>query len=64
MAARRQRHRDGMARLKQGGEGRMLGRRTELTAIRSSGEEFPVELAITPSSDASGEIFVGYLRGG
>jgi signal transduction histidine kinase len=51
-----------MARLKQGGEGRMLGRRTELTASRSSGEEFPVELAITPSSDASGEIFVGYLR--
>ena len=42
----RDRHRQGLAEYLATGVTKVLGRRVELTAIRASGEEFPVELAI------------------
>jgi diguanylate cyclase (GGDEF)-like protein/PAS domain S-box-containing protein len=44
----REAHREGMARFLATGEERLLGRRVEIAAIRRTGEEFPVELAVTP----------------
>ncbi|MDP9382779.1 MAG: PAS domain S-box protein, partial [Chloroflexota bacterium] len=43
----RQRHRQGLAKYLGTGEGVVIGRRIEITAMRSDGSEFPVELAIT-----------------
>ncbi len=36
--------------------------RVELSALRKSGEEFPVELNITSVESANGELFIAYLR--
>jgi len=36
--------------------------RVELSALRKSGEEFPVELNITSAQSATGELFIAYLR--
>ncbi|MEM7213147.1 MAG: response regulator [Pseudomonadota bacterium] len=36
--------------------------RVELSALRKSGEEFPVELNITSVDSAEGELFIAYLR--
>lgn len=36
--------------------------RVELSALRKSGEEFPVELNITSVQSAEGELFIAYLR--
>lgn len=36
--------------------------RVELSALRKSGEEFPVELNITSVQSADGELFIAYLR--
>ena len=60
--ALRDEHRSGFARYLATGEGRVLGRRLELTAVRSNGEEFPVELAITRISGKGKPIFTGHLR--
>jgi PAS domain S-box-containing protein len=43
-------------------EGPVLGRRIEITALRRSGDEFPVELAISPVHEQDGVFFVGCLR--
>jgi PAS domain S-box-containing protein len=55
-------HRAGLRRYVETGQGKMLGRRLELTAMRSDGSEFPVELAITRIGDDSPPTFSGYLR--
>ena len=60
--ALREAHRSGLARYLATGEGRVLGHRLELTAVRSNGEEFPVELAITRISGKGNAIFTGHLR--
>ena len=44
----RQAHHQGMARYLESGEGPVLGNRIEITAMRCGGEEFPIEMAITP----------------
>ena len=44
----REAHRRGLARFLETGAEHVLNRRTEVTAMRRSGEEFAVELAITP----------------
>jgi PAS domain S-box-containing protein len=44
--AQRDAHRRGLARYVATGKSQMMGRRIELTAMRSDGTEFPVELAI------------------
>jgi len=60
--ALRESHRKGMARYLETGEQHVLNRQLELTAMRSDGSEFPVELAITATGDVDHPIFTGYLR--
>ncbi|MDH4065151.1 MAG: response regulator, partial [Acidobacteriota bacterium] len=55
-------HRRGLARVVAGQGSAILGRRLELTALRSDGTELPVELAITRVERAGPPLFVGYLR--
>ena len=44
----RQAHQRGLARFLETGEGPVLNKRIEITALRRDGTEFPIELAITP----------------
>jgi hypothetical protein len=60
--ALREAHRKGLARYLASGAGPILGRRLELTAIRKSGDEFPVELTISPVSVDGVQLFRGQLR--
>lgn len=55
-------HNAGMAHYRDTGEGPVLGKRIELTALRKSGEEFPIELAINAVEQESGTVFVAYVR--
>jgi PAS domain S-box-containing protein len=55
-------HRRGMAHYHQTGEGPVLGKRIEVTAMRSDGSEFPIELAIARSNQSGAPIFTAYLR--
>jgi diguanylate cyclase (GGDEF)-like protein/PAS domain S-box-containing protein len=58
----RDRHRKGMARYLLTGESRVAGRRIEVTAMRSDGSEFPVELAIQPIPQGGRPAFAAYIR--
>ena len=58
----RESHRRGLEKFLLTGRGQVIGRRIEIFALRKSGEEFPVELAISPIHEAGGVIFVGCLR--
>ena len=58
----REAHRRGMARYLATGEGPVLGRRFEITALRADGTEFPVELAITPISADGPPMFTAHVR--
>ena len=60
--ALRERHRHGLARYLATGEGPVIGKRIELTAMRSDRTEFPVELAITRIDSAGEPAFTGHLR--
>jgi PAS domain S-box-containing protein len=60
--ALRERHRQGFARYLATGETRVLGRRIEMTAVRSDGSAFPTELAITRIPLDGPPSFTGYLR--
>ncbi len=55
-------HRRGLAHYLATGDGPVLGKRIELTAIRSDGAEFPVELAITVIRVGEHPEFTAYLR--
>lgn len=58
----REMHRQGMAKYLKTGSGPVLGKRMELSAIRSDGKEFPVELSII-ALELNGEpFFTGFLR--
>ncbi len=58
----REAHREGLARFRATGEGRILGRRIELPAIRSDGSELLVELAITRIATGGPPLFTAHLR--
>ena len=60
--AHRAAHRDGIERFLATGEGRVLGKRLELTALHRDGHEFPVELTISPLKTKSGYTFNAFLR--
>ena len=60
--ALREQHYRGFKRYLETGEGPILRRRVELTALRSDGTEFPVELAITPIDVADHPMFTAYIR--
>jgi PAS domain S-box-containing protein len=55
-------HREGLARYLATGEGPVLGKRLELTGMRSDGTELPVELAISRVDFPGPPLFTGYLR--
>ena len=58
----RERHREGLARYLESGEGPILRRRIEMPAMRADGTIFPVELAITPIRAGGKTRFTAYLR--
>lgn len=58
----RKAHRAGLARYLETGEGPLLRRRIEVTALRRSGEEFPIELSISPVTIDGTVLFVGFVR--
>jgi diguanylate cyclase (GGDEF)-like protein/PAS domain S-box-containing protein len=60
----REAHRRGIARAKrrQGEAGAIIGRRQEMFALRRSGEEFPVELAVVPIQQEGQVIFSASIR--
>jgi PAS domain S-box-containing protein len=58
----KERHRQGMAQYLATGEGPALNRRLELTALRSDGTEFPVEVAVTRIPYSGPPMFTGYIR--
>jgi diguanylate cyclase (GGDEF)-like protein/PAS domain S-box-containing protein len=59
---KREAYRRGLTHRAENGEGTMLGRRVETTAMRSDGSELPVELATTRTDIGGETIFMGYLR--
>jgi PAS domain S-box-containing protein len=58
----RQGHNDGMSNYKRTGEGPVLNQRIEITALHRDGNEFPVELAITPVQSGGAESFSAFIR--
>lgn len=58
----RDRHREGLARYIETGEGPVVGRRIEVPAQGKDGRQFPAELAITRVDVPGPPIFTGYLR--
>lgn len=60
--ALRERHRQGLRRYLETGEGPVLGRRIEITGVRADGSEILVELAITTFHIRKEPVFTAYLR--
>lgn len=58
----REPHRQGIEEFSRTGYGPVLNRRLELFAVRRSGEEFPVELSISPLRLLQGFEFCGFVR--
>jgi PAS domain S-box-containing protein len=58
----REKHHRGMARYLATGEGPVLGKRIEITAMRADGTEFPVELSITPIGMGGVPTFTASIR--
>jgi len=60
--ASRDRHRPGLGHFLAAGKGSVLGKRTEMTALRADGNEFPVELSIARIAHEGPPIFIGFIR--
>lgn len=60
-AVREQHHR-GLEHFLRTGEGPLLNRSIETMALRRSGEEFPVQLSISPARHGAGIVFNSFLR--
>src|SRR5215467_8358470 len=58
----REAHRKGLRRYLESGKGEVIGRRIEVSGLRKNGEEFPVELSISPIQDGESLLFIGCLR--
>ncbi|MCV6592336.1 MAG: ATP-binding protein [Silicimonas sp.] len=62
-ARHRAAHGAGMARYRRTGEAHVIGAgRVELSALRKSGEEFPIELNLTTTAQGDGTLYIAYLR--
>lgn len=55
-------HRKGMARYLETGEPRILNKRLELSALNRQGEEFPIELSISPIHLGEQIFFTAFIR--
>ncbi|MDB6022603.1 MAG: domain S-box protein [Pedosphaera sp.] len=60
--ALREAHARGLARYLATGKGPVLGKRIELTGLRSDGTEFPVELSIIRIQQEGAPLFAGFIR--
>lgn len=58
----RQAHIEGLNRMREGQSGRILGKRIETRGLRSSGEEFPLELSIVRLHQGDRCLFGAYIR--
>jgi two-component system, cell cycle sensor histidine kinase and response regulator CckA len=58
----REAHRRGMERYLATGEGPILNRRIEITALHRDGREFPVELTVAPAREGSRTLFSAFIR--
>jgi PAS domain S-box-containing protein len=55
-------HRRGFAHFRATGKGQVLNTRTDLTALRADGTEFPVEVGVTRISTSHPSLTTGYIR--
>jgi len=55
-------HSNGMKRMRETGQAKIIGQRIEIEAMRADGSEFMSELAISRSSSENGDIFIAYIR--
>src|SRR5437763_6130396 len=55
-------HRETIARLKAGGETRVVGKRVEREGLRKDGAEFPIELTLYSWKTNQGQFYTGILR--
>ena len=55
-------HTRGLERFLATGDGGLIGRRVEVTAVRRDGTEFPVELAVTAARAPDGVVFNAFVR--
>lgn len=58
----RERHHNGLNHYLATGEGPVLGKHIEITAMRANGTEFPVELSIVRVGKETPPIFTGFVR--
>jgi PAS domain S-box-containing protein len=58
----RDRHRASLRRYLETGEGRIVGRRVELTGVRADGDEFPLEIAVNRITGSDPPMFTGTIR--
>ena len=61
-AQHRDAHERGLRHFLATGEGAMLNRRIEMTALRRDGREFPIELAVTPLKLGQTWTFSAFIR--
>ena len=59
--AHREAHQKGMSQFVKTGEQHVFNRRVELTALRKNGDEFPIELAITPVKLGDRWLFTAFV---
>ena len=58
----RESHLKGLSHYLETGEGPIMDRRIQVKAMRASGEEFPVELAVTTVDITDRKLFIAYMR--
>jgi PAS domain S-box-containing protein len=61
-ASYREKHEQGLAHYLATGEGPILNKHIEVSALNREGEEFPIELSITASDQFGDTLFIGFLR--
>jgi sigma-B regulation protein RsbU (phosphoserine phosphatase) len=58
----REAHRQGLQQFLNTGEGSILSKRIELSALHRDGHEFPIELTVSPLKVGDSYVFSGFLR--
>ena len=55
-------HEQGLERMRESGEAKILGKTTELAGHRKSGQEFPLELSLSGWKTGEGAFYTGIIR--